>query len=78
MAEKKDKIISTQANIKTNQTTGTLICIPKTYAIDEPKVGFDDKIDRYTLAALTYIRGNRIILGSLYLRSALMKDTVEE
>ena len=63
-------------NIKTNITAGTLICIPSAYAIDEPNWIFDEKLDRYTLVALTDIRGNKLILGAPYLRPANIKENL--
>ena len=55
---------------------GTMISIPKNYAREETKVVFDEKLDRYTLVALTDSEENNIILGDLYLTPAIVNYTV--
>ena len=74
ITKRKRKVIFAQANTYTNMSRGTLITIPYNYARDKPEVVFDKELDRYTFVALTDNKGNRTLLGVIYLRPLLLKD----
>ena len=61
---RKTKLSLHNQTLRKKMTSGTLICIPKNCTIDEPRVVFDNKYDRYTLIVLTSNKGIRIILGA--------------
>ena len=53
---------------------GTLISIPHDYTQEKPEVVFDNEFDRYTFVALTDTKGNRTILGTIYLRPLMIME----
>ena len=56
--------------------SGTLISIPDNYTCKEVKMVYDRKHGRFILISWEDTTGNRLIIGAIYLRLALMNDTV--
>ena len=73
LATKYNKIVFSQVNKYSNMTGGTLICIPKQYFTVSP-VEVYDQLDRFNLVAFVNQKGEKWLLGSIYLRPTYLKN----